>query len=81
MSDSNNHDTPYDPPDRFEFEPRPEPSPEASAPGYAPPPVYVPPPGHDVFHPSDPVLGGMDPAGVAAAADARVPVDSASTPR
>jgi signal peptidase I len=75
MSDSN-HDSPLDPPDRFELGPRPERLPDPSGPGYVPPPAYVPPPGHDVFHPADPVLGGIDPTGPAA--DGRVPVDSAS---
>jgi signal peptidase I len=77
MSDSK-HDTPFDPPDRFEAGPRLEPSTDASAPGYVLPPAYVPPPGHDVFHPADPVLGGMDPGVASTATDGRVPVDSAS---
>jgi signal peptidase I len=74
MNDSNRN-SPYDPPDRFEVGSRPEALPDTSGPGYIPPPAYVPPPGHDVFHPADPVLGGMDPA---AAAAATMPVDSAS---
>ena len=70
MNDDNNPQRPFDPPDRFET--------GDSAGHYVPPPAYTPPPGHDAFHPADPVLGtAADPA--AAAAAAPVPtVDSAS---
>jgi signal peptidase I len=71
MSDSNS-DKPFDPPDRFETNPTPpEPAPEMSHPVYAPRPAY------DAFHPADPVLGGVDPAAVAAP-DARLALDGTS---
>jgi len=76
MNDNNDR-PPFDPPDRFETgspkEPA-QPSRDSHAEGYVPPPAYTPPPGHDVFHPADPVLGGGDPI----PPDARPPVDGAS---
>ena len=70
---NDNPKSPFDPPDRFE-----SPS-EDSARNHAPPPTYVPPPGHDAFHPADPVLGTAADPSVGATAAAPAPaVDAAS---
>ena len=70
---NDNPRTPFDPPDRFETDPkRPEAAPETTGPGYSPPP----PP--DAYHPADPVLGAPDPAAMPPAPDARTPVDGTS---
>ena len=73
MSD-NNHDKPFDPPDRFETpSTRPDPIQEPTGPGYV-----SPPPAHDVYHPADPVLGGVDPAVTGMTADPRAALDGTS---
>jgi signal peptidase I len=73
MSD-NNHDTPFDPPDRFESaSPRLDPIQEPTGPGYV-----SPPPAHDLYHPADPVLGGADPAATGVASDPRMALDGTS---
>ena len=73
MSDTN-HNTPFDPPDRFESDRR-EPDPDAQPTG----PGYVSPPSQDLYHPADPVLGSAaDPDAVSAPRSAPAPVDGAS---
>jgi signal peptidase I len=71
---NDNPKSPFDPPDRLETS-----NTDNDERGYVPPPSYTPPPGHDAFHPADPVLGaGADPNAAGPSAPPPPAVDSAS---